>query len=169
MAEPIVFVEDPVLELRGLAGRIDLSAWVSGLSFVAGVYMANLDHAATVVTQTPWTGATILVAFAIFFGLILLIQRHMRFSLTATTYGQPPRLVTSGVFSYSRNPIYVAFLIPLISLAAISVPAALAAIVLYVGAINATIIRSEERHLLAAFGAEYARYYASVPRWFLFN
>jgi protein-S-isoprenylcysteine O-methyltransferase Ste14 len=160
--------QDPVFELRSIFCRIDLSAWISGLSFAAGLYIADLDHATEALHQNSQVGSVMFAAIAIFFGLIMLIQRHMRFSVRATSYGEPQRLVTDGIFKYSRNPIYVAFLIPLASITTLSPFAAVAAIILYIGAMNATIIRCEERKLERKFGDDYTRYLARVPRWFLF-
>jgi protein-S-isoprenylcysteine O-methyltransferase Ste14 len=168
MALPGIRTQDPVFELKGIFGRIDLSAWIAGLSFAAGLYIADLAHVATTLNQNSRTAVAMISAIAIFFGSILLIQRHMQFSIRATSYGQPQRLVTTGIFKYSRNPIYVAFLIPLMAIAAIAPFASAAAIILYVGTMNATIIRSEELELERKFGDDYARYLASVPRWFLF-
>ena len=91
----------------------------------------------------------------------------MRLSLLANTFGAPGHLVTSGIFGYSRNPIYVAFFIPLASIAVFSISGAIAAIALYVLAMNLTVIRKEERDLLAAFGDEYAHYLSSAPRWLI--
>ncbi|MEQ1717196.1 MAG: methyltransferase [Hyphomicrobium sp.] len=154
----------PVLELKGSLSRIDLSAWISGLSFALGLALAASPGAAFIVAGGPGLYVP-LAAFALFLVCVLLIQRHMRLSLLANTFGAPCRLVTSGLFRYSRNPIYVAFFIPLASIATFSLPAAISAIAIYVLAMNLTVIRKEERDLLAAFGADYAAYLSSVPRW----
>ena len=50
----------------------------------------------------------------------------MRLSLLANSFGSPDALVTSGPFRVSRNPIYVAFLAPIASLALFSAAVALA-------------------------------------------
>lgn len=156
---------EPMFELKGLAGRIDLSAWLSGASFAAGMMFAlSPGMAADILSAGP--GFRIIAcSFAIFLATVLLIQRHMRLSLLANSFGSPHRLVTSGPFRVSRNPIYVAFFLPLASIAYFSLPSAIAAMTLYVMAMNLTVIRREERDLLKAFGAEYAAYLGAVPRW----
>lgn len=104
---------------------------------------------------------------AAFFAAVALIQRHMCLSLFANTFGQPTRLITSGVFRYTRNPIYVAFLIPLATIAYFSPEVAVVAIVLYISAMNAFLIRIEEAALEAHFGEDYRQYQRDVPRWIL--
>ena len=125
--------------------------------------------AALALAATIASGSALLwllpMAYLAFLLSVLLLQRHMRLSLTASTFGKPQQLVTSGIFRYSRNPIYVAFLLPLASLSVLSLPAAAAAMAFYVLAMNLTIIRSEERDLQQLFGADFTRYKADAPRW----
>lgn len=160
-------LQAPLIELKGGFNRIDLSAWISGASFAAGMALAASPAMAQSIISGGAGVYVLLGAFAVFIGSVLAIQRHMRLSLLANTFGAPRHLVTSGIFSYSRNPIYVAFFIPLGSIAIFSISAAIAAIAIYVLAMNLTVIRKEERDLLAAFGDEYARYLSSAPRWLI--
>lgn len=155
----------PVFELNGLLGRIDLSAWLSGASFAAGLWFCNGPAITADFAAFGIGFRLILAGFALFLASVLIIQRHMRLSLLANTFGSPRHLVTSGIFRYSRNPIYVAFLLPLAALAYFSCSAAIAAIALYIWSMNLTVIRKEERDLAALFGAEYAQYCRLVPRW----
>jgi protein-S-isoprenylcysteine O-methyltransferase Ste14 len=104
-------------------------------------------------------------AYVIFLAAVLLLQRHMRLALSATTFGKPNDLTTTGVFQYTRNPIYVAFLLPLASLAVFSVAAAAVAIAVYIAAMTTFTIRKEERDLRNIFGQSYVNYAARVPRW----
>jgi Phospholipid methyltransferase len=157
----------PLFELKGRASFIDLSAWISGLSYAAGLALAGPDR---ILSAFLSLGAGLLVlpaTYAVFLVSVLVIQRHMRLSLLANTFGQPQRLVTSGIFKYSRNPIYVAFFLPLASLAILSPAAAIASIGIYVLAMNLTIIRKEERELMNAFGDEFDDYLTKAPRWVL--
>lgn len=144
---------------------IDLSAYMAGLGYATGVLISGpVYFSETVRSGGPVTYA-LAGAFLIFIAAVLLIQRHMRFSLRASTFGKPQHLSTGGVFRYSRNPIYVAFFVPLLSIALVSVIASAAALVVYIVAMNLTVIRNEERDLTEKFGEEYRRYKASVPRW----
>ncbi len=159
------FIAEPLFELKGRASLIDLSAWLSGLSFAAGLAFAGPARIEQeLVNGNPWL-LVLPLAYVTFLAIVLVIQRHMRLSLLANTFGSPQHLVTSGIFQFSRNPIYVAFLLPLASLAILSLPAALAAIGFYILAMNTTVIRKEERDLLNAFGPEFSRYLRQAPRW----
>jgi len=74
-------------------------------------------------------------------------------------------LVTSGVFSLSRNPIYVADALILVSHAAwLGRPVALLGVPGLVAALHPQI-RAEEKALTTRFGRAYESYLARVPRW----
>lgn len=76
------------------------------------------------------------------------------------------RLVTAGVFGFSRNPIYLGDALVLIGaclmfdsvLGLLLVPA-------FVWIINTRFIDGEEAHLTAAFGDDYREWCANVRRW----
>ena len=160
-------IADIAWSVKGRASRIDLSAWVSGMSFGGGLAIANPADAAHDVLSGGPCFFLMLAAFAAFLLIVLLVQRYMRLSLFANSFGSPRRLVTTGVFRLSRNPIYVAFLIPIASIAYVSPQAAIATASLYIMAMNMTVIRREEAQLLAAFGPEYAVFQAATPRWLI--
>ena len=76
------------------------------------------------------------------------------------------RLVSSGVYRYSRNPIYLGDLIVLVAWAIyLSSPVTLVLTPLFVLYLNRFQIAPEERILSAIFGADYAAYQARVRRW----
>ncbi|WP_372425538.1 methyltransferase family protein [Salinarimonas chemoclinalis] len=104
-------------------------------------------------------------AGALFIGLVALLQREMGLALRASSFGDPRRLVTSGSFAVSRNPIYLAFLIPLASFALWSPLAAGAGIGLYLAAMTLLVVRPEERALAEAFGDEFEAWARRTPRW----
>jgi protein-S-isoprenylcysteine O-methyltransferase Ste14 len=148
-------------------GGVDVSSWLSwaiyGMGFAVAVHLAPeaIDD-----LKSGGVGLWILVgAVAAFLGLVLAIQHQMSVALSNTAFGEPRKLTTSGFFAVSRNPMYVAFLIPLVSLAIYSPLAAIAAAALYVTAMNTLIICNEEEVLTAGFGAQYRRYCQSTPRW----
>ena len=146
-------------------GSIDRSSWVSWLSYAlayALAYGPKVDAELGRAGPGLWI---LLGGVAAFFAIIIPIQRYMDFSLKANTYGTPKRLVTTGPFRWSRNPIYVTFLIPLATLAWFSVPAALAGIAVYLTAMTFYVIAHEDAVLVREFGAEFAEYRARTPRW----
>lgn len=144
---------------------VDASSWISWGCYAAGLILAAgpaMKHE----FDGAGAGAYVLAgSIAVFFVLAAAIQRHMRLSLLAHTFGVPAQLVTGGVFRYSRNPIYVAFLIPVATLGYFSIAAALVSAILYVLSMTVFVIRHEESVLERKFGAEYTAYKASVPRW----
>jgi protein-S-isoprenylcysteine O-methyltransferase Ste14 len=148
-------------------GGVDISSWLSWACYGLGFGLTmRLAPEAIADLQTGGVGATVLAAAVVaFFVLVLAIQREMSVALSNTAFGEPRKLTTSGFFALSRNPMYVAFLLPLLSLAIYSPLAALAAAALYITAMNSLIISNEEEVLLAGFGAQYRRYCQATPRW----
>lgn len=74
-------------------------------------------------------------------------------------------LVTTGLYSHSRNPIYIADALALAAHAAwLGQPLALLGIPALVAVLQPQI-RAEEEALTERFGSEYASYVARVPRW----
>ena len=75
-------------------------------------------------------------------------------------------LVTSGVYRYTRNPMYLGLSVTLMAWAVfLSNLLALVAVPLFVLYISRFQIRPEERVLSSLFGAEYAAYKQRVRRW----
>jgi protein-S-isoprenylcysteine O-methyltransferase Ste14 len=141
------------------------SSWISWASYWSGFVLAAGTGAGGSTSLNVTEAAVLLVAAAAFFASVILIQRHMKLSLLANSFGSPNALVTSGPFEYTRNPIYVAFLIPIASLAILSAPVAAITAGIYILAMNVFIIRREERLLECRFGESYLAYKARVPRW----
>lgn len=80
--------------------------------------------------------------------------------------GQASALVVRGVFRWTRNPMYLAMLLVLISWACIVAnAAALAILPLFVAYLNRFQIAPEERALQARFGSEFEQYKRTVRRW----
>lgn len=76
-------------------------------------------------------------------------------------------LVTTGVFAYSRNPIYLGNTLLLTGLAlALAWPWLLVTALVSAALVQHFAIEREERHLSARFGEEFAQYARRVPRWF---
>jgi protein-S-isoprenylcysteine O-methyltransferase Ste14 len=155
----------PLFELKGRAARIELSAYVAGLSYFSGVMLAGEKTITTAIANAPWVFLVIAGCFAAFLALVVIIQGRMGFAASANTFGTPNQLVTEGIFQYSRNPIFLAFWLPLLSLTLLSIPAGLFALALYIVAMNLTVLRTEERDLTKLFGHVYTAYAAKVPRW----
>ncbi len=115
--------------------------------------------------QAPVAGAFLAA------GVVLMAAAVASFVAARTTINplkpsRASRLVTGGVFRFSRNPIYLGDLLILAAVAVwlgqIGNVALLAVFVWYIDRFQ---IRPEERALSTLFGAEYAAYCARVRRW----
>ena len=79
---------------------------------------------------------------------------------------QSSSLVIRGIYRFSRNPMYLGFLLLLLALACYLMNvAAIALLPLFVLYMNRFQIAPEERFLLQKFGAEYQVYCERVRRW----
>lgn len=75
-------------------------------------------------------------------------------------------LVSSGIYQFSRNPMYAGFALLLVAWAVyLSSFLALFGVIGFVLFINRFQIQPEERALTALFGTEFERYRNSVRRW----
>jgi protein-S-isoprenylcysteine O-methyltransferase Ste14 len=108
-------------------------------------------------------------------GLLLCVAANIGFALTLAAFGdsfrvgidenKPDKLITSGMFKISRNPIYICFLVFFIGLFLIHRNIVIAvAVVLFALAINRQVLR-EEKFLVKHYGAEYDEYCKKVRRY----
>ena len=75
-------------------------------------------------------------------------------------------LVRSGIYQYSRNPMYVGFALVLLAWACyLASLFALFGVLGFVLYMNRFQIRPEERALITLFGSEYQVYQTQVRRW----
>ncbi|EAQ64371.1 putative membrane protein [Marinomonas sp. MED121] len=83
------------------------------------------------------------------------------------TFEQPDKLVTEGLYRFSRNPMYLGFVIALIGVALVSGAAfsSFLWVVLFVIITNAWYIAFEEKVMVETFGQEYEDYCKRVRRW----
>jgi protein-S-isoprenylcysteine O-methyltransferase Ste14 len=96
----------------------------------------------------------------------LSVRLLISYNTTFEASGNPSSLVTRRPYSYSRNPIYLGFLLIALGTAAIlsSLSAFIAPIIFFL-VVNTIIIPFEENRLQKNFGVEYERYKESVRRW----
>lgn len=107
--------------------------------------------------------------FIMAIALIFVIDCYVHFSRHNTTmvYGRKPsHLITSGLFSFTRNPLYLSLTTVLIGLI-IFMGNVLALIgpILLIFSLNKFVIPNEERDLEIIFGRKYLNYKKRVPRW----
>ena len=79
------------------------------------------------------------------------------------------KLVTNGLFSISRNPIFLGIMIANIGLFVI-IPNAFTLLIISLSTVSInTQIRLEEAFLVSSHGKVYTNYYRKVNRWFPFS
>lgn len=114
-----------------------------------------------------------LVGFEAFAALAFLLHAVFGFRKHRTTVNPispdaATALVTDGVYSITRNPMYVGMLLALLSLVFwLGDVSALAMVVTFYFLIDRNQIAVEERALLNKFGKAYQDYVERVPRWLL--
>jgi protein-S-isoprenylcysteine O-methyltransferase Ste14 len=92
--------------------------------------------------------------------------RRARTTVNPMKPGSTSTLVVSGVYRYTRNPMYLGFLLVLLGWAAfLSNPVALVLLPAFVVYMNRFQIGPEERVLASLFAPEYPVYHARVRRW----
>jgi len=111
----------------------------------------------------PGGAAFIIVGVA----FVVLARREFAQRGQPTDPGRPTSsVVTTGVFSVSRNPIYLGAVCFLIGIAlAVDLPWVLVLLLPALIACHFVLIAPEEKYLAAKFGEEYRTYAASVQRW----
>ena len=100
--------------------------------------------------------------------LVLLdaLRQMRRHRTTPNPYRPSSAVVSSGIYGVSRNPIYVAFMLVVLSLAVAANTAwMLAALAVLFLLLRFGVVAREERYLAAKFGRDYDDYRARVRRW----
>ncbi|PAT37835.1 methyltransferase family protein [Vandammella animalimorsus] len=121
------------------AWPLPMKAWLAGLSMAAGLSVAALG--------------------------VLAFRRH-RTTVNPLQPQAAARIVTTGVFAHSRNPMYLGMALCLIGWALwLAHPLALLAVPLFIACLQRLQIQPEERILLHKFGQPYADYLERVRRW----
>src|SRR3990172_11792570 len=98
---------------------------------------------------------------------IVLARREFARYRQPTDPGQPTsKVVKTGVFSISRNPLYLGSVIVFLGIAlTLNMLWALVTLLLSIIICLYVLIIPEEQYLAAKFGEEYREYTASVHRW----
>jgi len=132
-------------EVRALNAELGWPVWTHPVARALGVLLIAV-------------GATLFVRCTLLFG--------RRGSGTPVPTDPPAKLVIEGPFRWSRNPIYVGYVIALVGEALLFGQAALAFYtVVCTLAFHLIIVFGEEPLLRHRFGDEYRRYAEQVPRW----
>lgn len=145
-----------------MAKEIDFPpVWLAGFAALGGV----IGRVLPVVTPVnDMLGAALVAA-----GLLLMAVAAAQMLIARTTViprRDPDALVRTGVFRFSRNPIYLADAIVLAGLLiAWDALIALPLVAVFVVVIQRRFILDEEARLSRRFGEDYLGYTARVRRW----
>ncbi|MBT8149489.1 MAG: isoprenylcysteine carboxylmethyltransferase family protein [Pseudomonadales bacterium] len=153
-----------------------MSAWLDnrippplvGLCCALGMYVtaAASEHTELAFTPNYWLALPLLmIALACMFLSIREFARH-RTTVNPLNPGSASKLVSSGIFAYSRNPMYLALLLILASLGlAWGSWLGVLWLLLCMLYLHCFQIYPEERAMLELFGESYADYCRRVRRW----
>ncbi|MEO0943649.1 MAG: isoprenylcysteine carboxylmethyltransferase family protein [Pseudomonadota bacterium] len=117
----------------------------------------------------PW-GPTPVIGLLVFaLGLGIAAAAILEFARARTTViprQAPSALITSGIFRFSRNPIYLADVLILVGLS-LNWGKVLGLVLapVFVVIVTRRFIQGEEARLKQAFGGEYEAYLARTRRW----
>jgi protein-S-isoprenylcysteine O-methyltransferase Ste14 len=140
------------------------------VALVLGLLMW-LTPAVAGLVQIPYPArvlcAVVLVCIGQAIGIAgMLAFRRARTTVSPVKPGLTSSLVIRGVYRYTRNPMYVGFLLTLLAWAVfLANPLAVLWVVVYLLYITRFQIIPEERVLASLFGAEYEAYQTRVRRW----
>lgn len=121
----------------------------------------------------PWPGSAwpvrALGGVVLAVGIMINLRHAKLFDTIGTnirTFDDPDTLVRSGAFAWTRNPMYLGFLLMLTGAAvALSAVAAALGPLVFFAAADRWYIPFEERRLAATFGSDYDEYQHTVRRW----
>ena len=144
-----------------------------------GILRPPLVYLATIITgsvlELAWPSDFLPRGFAAPLGSALVLAAVMLFIYSVRRFraadtpvpGNRPTtaIVRTGPYRFSRNPIYLAFSLLQLGLAAWMNSLWLIATLAAAIALMTIVIAREERYLEGKFGAEYLDYKASVRRW----
>lgn len=99
--------------------------------------------------------------------LVVLARREFARYSQPTDPGLPTsKIISTGVFSISRNPLYLGGVFFLVGIAlAFNLPWVLILLIPSLAACHIILIAPEESYLTARFGEQYKMYIATVRRW----
>jgi len=116
-------------------------------------------------TPLRYAGAAVMIL-----GVGITIGSARLFSKLGTPlrpFEESTTVVTTGMFRYTRNPMYLGMVIAMLGIAGIlSAVSVFVPIVVFVAIIHYRFILHEERFMEGLFGDEYLAYKNQVRRWF---
>ncbi len=148
--------------------RWEIAEVVFGIPFLVGIamnFVVPFSLPQGILRQVLIPVGIVLVIIGISF--IVLARREFAYFSQPTDPGRPTsKVVKTGVFAISRNPLYLGSVFVFWGLAlALNMLWALVMLLLSIVICLYVLIIPEEQYLAAKFGEEYKEYTASVHRW----
>ncbi len=114
----------------------------------------------------PWITLAVFVTGLTVIGMGGYSFRRVNTTISPVNPEQATQLVTSGIYRFSRNPMYVGFLLWLLA-CAVATGAMINTLLLplFIVLVNRLYIRPEEQALQRLFGIEFENYKRRVRRW----
>lgn len=138
-----------------LSGNEMIAYWIYQISNIAiFVYLCFT----AVVIDFSWQFYVGLIIYII--GLILCAVSVMNFAVDSTEGAN-----YNGLYRFSRNPMYVSYLVYFVGCALLTQSLVLCGIILIFQIVSHWIILSEERWCIKKFGEEYIQYMKKVRRY----
>lgn len=135
----------------------------------AGLMLGAAWIAPALTFQLPWRMPIVVGLFCIGVALDVIALGYFlraRTTINPLQPGKASALVASGIYRFTRNPMYLGMATLLLAWAVyLSNGAAFLGLPLFVGYINRFQIEPEERALKARFGEEFEAYCRRVRRW----
>ena len=132
-------------------------AWVGACTYPELTVQYEARHGLTTVLAVAGLGSSL--------GGVLSFRRA-RTTINPLTPEAATTLVISGVYRFTRNPMYLGFLLLLAAWVTwLANPLAWCALPLFVAYLNRFQIRPEEAALQSRFGSAFINYQAQVRRW----
>ncbi|MGR6858860.1 methyltransferase family protein [Aliivibrio salmonicida] len=140
------------------------------LLFMATVFAFN-KMAPFHLFYLPWLSYVLVISLIVLGGVIALWGvKEFREAKTTVNPLKPESsssLVSSGIYQYTRNPMYLGLLLALLSSVVYTQhPLGLVSVLGFVLYINRFQIEPEEKMLVTLFGDEFVEYTNRVKRWF---
>jgi protein-S-isoprenylcysteine O-methyltransferase Ste14 len=139
------------------AGVVMLLAFAANAKDWLGVYVPLQQP---MVEMLGW----VLLVFSLLWMLLAQAQMGLSWRVGIDTQNATA-LVSKGLFSVSRNPIFLAMRLNLLGFLGVAPSAATFAICVAGEILMQVQVRLEEEHLHRLHGSDYSRYCAAVPRW----
>ena len=137
------------------------------LALLAGQYVFGRYPSFAWILARP-IGMVALAVFATGFLLMLLGALTLLWRKTTVHPGRTPqKLITGGLFRYTRNPIYLGMLLILFTIPLMAMqPRLLLFTLTYFVIMDFYVIPREEKIIQSAFATDYGMYLRRTRRWF---